>query len=94
MGPLMSCGGNPLVKYVVTRIAQIYPEKSGSIEETNHYIHQAMALLAPFRPEKSDMMRMNMYLRNRQAGEIACMAAWALYKDHTLLPASAKMVNS
>ena len=85
--------GNPLVKYVVTRIGQIYPEKSASIDDTNRFIHQAMASLAPFRPDKNDMMRLNMYLRNRRASDIACLAAWALYKDHALLPVTSETVN-
>ena len=82
-----------LIRYVATRIAQAYPGKSGSIEETNQYIHQALASIAPFRPNQNDMMRLNMYLRNRHASEVACMAAWALYKDYISLPDKPRIVN-
>ena len=72
-----------LVRYVATRIGQAYPNRADSVTDTNVFIHEALASLAPFRPQHSDMMRLNMYLRNRRADAIACMAAWALYKDHS-----------
>ena len=94
MGRGMNQKTTNLVRYVASRIEQAYPGQSDSIDQTNTYIHEALASIAPFRPEKTDLLRLNLYLRNRRACAIACLAAWALYKDFIGIDAAAAFVNS
>ncbi len=71
-----------LARKVLAHIVQAYPEeKSGDASFTQSCLLDAIASLKPFEPEDKDKYTINRFLIHREASEVACRAAWALYKD-------------
>ena len=70
-----------LARRVLSQIIETYPEKSQSSAATVKSLNEAITSLKPFEPEDSDIKYINGYLLRHQASDIACKAAWALYKD-------------
>lgn len=76
-----SNGHSILARKVLSQIIQSYSEKSESQNATRSSLDQALASLAPFQPDPQDIHSINRYLIHQQASDLACKAAWALYKD-------------
>lgn len=70
-----------LARRVIIQIIESYPEVSENTAITTNSLTEAIQSLKPFEPEPSDIVTINAYLAQRQATDIACKAAWALYKD-------------
>jgi len=77
-------GDHVLVRKVLRNILTTYPEPSPDKLLTRKSIEEALSSLAPFKPPKADIDAINQVLLNREASEVACKAAWALYKDYAL----------
>ncbi len=71
-----------LIGQVISRIETTYPDQAETVRETASHISEAITSLSPFEPENDAKMLLNSFLRQRQASKLACMAAWALYKDY------------
>lgn len=67
---------------VLKRVAPVYNGKAKSLEQTEEFIDQALKSLLPFTPNIRDKNKINGFLRYRQADKVACMGAWALYRDY------------
>ncbi len=88
----MSCGGSMtsksvdhnLVRRVLSNVLTSHPVPSCGLDTTEKSIAEAVSSLAPFEPPEGDLIAINSVLRRRQASDIACKAAWALYKDYAL----------
>lgn len=74
-----------LARRVLSQIMQSYTDKSPSIEATNLSLVEAIDSLKPFTPLSNDIVTINSYLKRKQASDIACKAAWALYKDLVII---------
>ncbi len=72
-----------LIRDIIERIEHTYPEKSGSKGDTDRFIKDAVSSLGGFKPCQESETLINGFLRHMQASEIACLAAWALYKDYS-----------
>lgn len=70
-----------LARKVISHILNSYPDKSNDPDLTRNSIVEALASLKPFSPEPDDITTINRYLVHYQATDVACKAAWALYKD-------------
>lgn len=73
-----------LARKVLTHIIQTYPENSDDPAITQASLTEALDSLEPFTPDPGDIKSINEYLINRRASDIACKAAWALYKDFVI----------
>jgi len=70
-----------LARKVLSHIVQCYPEKSGDAAQTKNSLNEALSSLEPFKPDPEDVRSINHFLIHQRASDIACKAAWALYKD-------------
>jgi len=73
-----------LVRKVLNHVLQTYKTKSDSSEETSNSLREALTSLSPFSPSEQDKMAINNILLQNQASDLACKAAWALYKDYVV----------
>ncbi len=73
--------GNELVGRVITSIENAFSEQEDCITATDQYISDALTSLLPFSPCPKAKLQINSFLRQRRADRLACMSAWALYKD-------------
>lgn len=73
-----------LVRKVLNHVLQTHKGKSDSSEDTSNSLQEALASLAPFSPSKEDELAINSILLKNQASDLACKAAWALYKDYVV----------
>ena len=71
-----------LIGQVIDKIERTYHGKADSVTATDSHISDAISSLAPFEPEQDAKIMLNSFLRRRRANRLACMAAWALYKDY------------
>lgn len=74
-------GHSILARKVLAHIVQSYSEKSESSSATETSLIAALASLKPFEPTANDIHSINRFLIHQQASDVACKAAWALYKD-------------
>ena len=70
-----------LARKVLSHIVQTYSEKSGNPEKTQASLNYAVESLKPFTPDPADIHSINRFLIHHEASDLACKAAWALYKD-------------
>ena len=70
-----------LARKVLSHIVQTYSEKSGNPDLTQKSLNSAIESLRPFTPDPADIRSINRFLVHHQASDLACNAAWALYKD-------------
>lgn len=70
-----------LARRVLSNIIQTYTEKSVCPEDTQSSLNKALESLKPFTPDPADIRSINRFLIHHQASDLACKAAWALYKD-------------
>lgn len=73
-----------LARKVIAHIISTYPDKSGDPAFTTQSLSEAIESLKPFQPEQKDLNSINRYLVHYEATDIACKAAWALYKDYVV----------
>lgn len=73
-----------LARKVIGHIINTYPDKSGDLDATQKSLSEAIESLKPFEPEQKDVNSINRYLVHYEATDIACKAAWALYKDYVV----------
>lgn len=74
-----------IILEVTERIKATYPERSESPELTEKFIAEAYDSLDSFVPDAWVMDMLNEFLRKRQACRLACISAWALFKDYHLI---------
>lgn len=74
-------GHSMLARKVLSHIIQTYSEKSGNPDTTQKSLDNALDSLKPFIPDEEDIRSINRFLVHHQASDLACKAAWALYKD-------------
>ncbi len=75
---------NILVNQVMESVLGAHPESVENSTETQNSIDEAMLSLAPFEPAAIDRENLNQDLLEHKATDLACKAAWALYKDYIL----------
>ncbi len=77
----MQSSNNELIERVITCIEDTFPEQVDCVSMTDQFISDALTSLLPFNPNPKAKLEINSFLRKRRADRLACMSAWALYKD-------------
>lgn len=73
-----------LARRVISQINDSYADSAPDLSETSKSLDEALTSLRPFEPPEADIRDINSYLKKRQASDLACKAAWALYKDFVI----------